>query len=172
MKRVLLPVFLILSLVLTACSAIATPPPPSTAAQDDLQPFDQTQDKPAPVSTESISPSNDSAMRIDQQGAIIIEITPLNLHAPTDPIEFSVVMTTHSIDLSMDLATLSTLTTDTSVSVDATLWDAPLGGHHVAGKLIFPSTKDGKLILEGATKLTLTIINVDASSRIFEWEIE
>jgi len=158
MKRLLIPALLILSLVLGACSATVTPLP------SDLQ--------PAPDSGESASPANDSAIRIDEQGAIIIEITPLNLTSPTDTFEFDVVMTTHSIDLSMDLATLSTLTTDTGVSVESTLWDAPLGGHHVEGKLIFPATKDGKPILEGATKLTLTIINVDAPTRIFEWELK
>ena len=148
MKRILLPAFLILSLALSACSATAAPL--------------QTDPEPAPVSTQSSSPSNNSAKRIDQQGAIIIEITPLNLDSAADTFEFDIVMTTHSIDLSMDLATLSTITTDTGVSVDAALWDAPLGGHHVEGKLIFPSAKDGKSILEGATKLTLTIVNVDA----------
>jgi len=156
MKRILLPALLTLSLVLAACSA--------TVAQNDPQ--------PAPVSGESSSPSNDSAMRIDEQGEIIFEITPLNLDSPTETFEFDVVMTTHSIDLSMDLATLSTLTTDTGVSVESTLWDAPRGGHHVEGKLIFPATKDGKSILEGATKLTLTITNVDAPTRIFEWELK
>ncbi len=158
MKRILLPALLILSLVLSACSAISTPP--------------QTDPQPDSVSTDSSSPSNDSAMRIDQQGAIIFEITPLNLDAPTDTLEFYVTLTTHSIDLSMDLAPLSTLTTDTGVSVESTLWDAPRGGHHVEGKLIFPATKDGKSILEGATKLTLTITNVDAPTRIFEWELK
>ena len=158
MKRILLPAILILSLVLSACSASSTPP--------------QTDPQPDAVTTDSSSPSNDSAMRIDQQGTIIFEITPLNLDAPTDTLEFDIVMTTHSIDLIMDLATLATLTTDTGVSVESTLWDAPLGGHHVEGKLIFPTTKDGKPILEGATKLTLTIINVDAPTRIFEWELK
>ena len=158
MKRILLPAILILSLVLSACSATSTP------LQNDPQ--------SDAVSTDSSSPSNDSAMRIDQQGAIIVEITPLNLDSSTDIFEFDVVMTTHSIDLIMDLATLATLTTDTGISVESTLWDAPLGGHHVEGKLIFPATKDGKPILEGATKLTLTIINVDAPSRVFEWELK
>ena len=158
MKRILLPVFLTLSIVLTACSATSTPL--------------QTGTQPDSVPTESSSPSNDSATRTDQQGAIIFEITPLNLDAPTDTLEFDVVLTTHSIDLSMDLAALSTLTTDTGVSVDATLWDAPLGGHHVEGTLIFPSMKDNKSILEGATRLTLTIVNVDAPTRIFEWELK
>ena len=158
MKRILLPAILNLSLVLSACSATSTPL--------------QTDPQPDSVSTNSSSPTHDSAMRIDQQGAIIFEITPLNLDAPTDTFEFDVVMTTHSIDLIMDLATLATLTTDTGVSVESSLWDAPLGGHHVEGKLIFPTTKDGKPILEGATKLTLTIINVDAPTRIFEWELK
>lgn len=158
MKRHLVPALLTFSLVLAACSATVTPLP--------------TNPQSALVSTESASPANDSAIRIDEQGAIIIEITPLNLASPTDTFEFDVVMTTHSIDLSMDLATLSTLTTDTGVSVESTLWDAPLGGHHVEGKLIFPATKNGKPILEGATKLTLTIINVDAPARIFEWDLK
>ena len=158
MKRIILPALLTLSLVLAACSATSTPL--------------QTDPQPAPVSTESSSPSNDSATRTDEQGAIIFEITPLNLDAPTDTFEFDVVMDTHSIDLSMDLATLSTLTTDTGISVESTLWDAPLGGHHVEGKLIFPATKDGNPILEGATKLTLTILNVDAPTRVFEWELK
>ena len=81
-------------------------------------------------------------------------------------------MNTHTIDLSMDLATLATLHTDTGVSLVSTLWDAPRGGHHVEGKLIFPATQNGKPILESATKLTLTIINVDAPTRVFEWELK
>ncbi|HUE99093.1 MAG TPA: hypothetical protein VMN99_07545 [Anaerolineales bacterium] len=166
MKRLLIPALLILSLVLAACSATVTPLP------SDLQPAPVSTQGPDAVSEESASPANVSATRIDEQGAIIIEISPLNLASPTDTFEFDVVMTTHSIDLSMDLATLSTLTTDTGVSVESTLWDAPLGGHHVEGKLIFPATKDGKPILKGATKLTLTIINVDAPTRIFEWDLK
>ena len=97
MKRILLPALLILTLILTACSATSTlrqaqdnaPLPPSTTAQN----------KPDSVSTETASPSNDSATRIDQQGAIIFEITPLNLDTPMDTLEFDVALTTHSIDL-------------------------------------------------------------------------
>jgi hypothetical protein len=109
---------------------------------------------------------------MDDQGAIIFEITPLNLDQSVDTIEFNVVLTTHSIDLSLDLAATATLSTDPGVSVNSTLWDAPRGGHHVEGKLIFPATKDGQSILDGATKLTLTITNVDAPTRIFEWELK
>lgn len=158
MKRLIIPLLLILTLTITACSA-ASPLLPSQPQAD-------------PVSTESLSPELAYATRMDDQGAIIFEVTPLNLDQPGESLEFNIVLTTHSIDLSMDLAATATFTTDTGVSINSTLWDAPRGGHHVEGKLIFPATEDGKSILEGATKLTLTIINVDAPARIFEWELK
>ncbi len=158
MKRLMIPILPILTLVITACSATGTPP--------------QTDPQPAPASTESASPEFDSAARMDDQGAIIFEITPLNLDQTLDPFEFNVILTTHSVDLGMDLASTATLTTDTGVRVNSTLWDAPRGGHHVEGKLVFPATLDGKSILDGATKLTLTIVNVDAPTRIFEWDLK
>lgn len=151
MKRLCISALLILTPILTACSATATP------LQIDPQPS---------------SALSDSATRVDEQGAIVIEITPLNPSPSTDTLEFDVVMNTHSIDLNMDLATLSTLTTDTGIALPATIWDAPRGGHHVEGKLIFPSKKDGNSILEGASRLELTIINVEAPSRVFEWELK
>ena len=158
MRRFLFHALLTLSLALAACSAIATPL--------------QTDPQPAPASTEIASPEFDSTTSVDQQGAITVDVTPLNLGAPTETLEFEVVMNTHSIDLSMDLATLATLTIDTGTTIQASLWDAPRGGHHVSGKLIFPAMKDGKSILEGASKLTLTIVDVDAPSRVFEWELK
>lgn len=158
MKRLLSPALLILTLILTACSGTTTSP------QTDLE--------PAPASTNDSPPSFDSVTRMDDQGAIIFEVTPLNLDQSVDPLQFNVILTTHSIDLGMDLSATATLSTDTGISVNSTLWDAPRGGHHVEGKLIFPATKDDKSILEGATKLTLTITNVDAPTRIFEWELK
>lgn len=165
MKRFVLPIVLTLTLMLAACV-------PSQTNTDQLNP------QPASVSTESTAPSGSEAstsadlIRSDQQGAITVVVTPLNLDNPADQLKFDVALETHSVDLSMDLATLATLTTDTGITVPATLWDAPRGGHHVAGKLIFPVTKDGKSILDGVTRLTLTILNVDAPSRVFEWELK
>ena len=159
MKRLIIPALMILTFVITACSAISSPLP--------------TQPQPDSVSTEPASPEFDSATRMDDQGAIIFEVTPLNLDSATaESLEFSIVLTTHSIDLSMDLAATATLSTDTGISVNSTLWDAPRGGHHVEGKLFFPVTVDGKSIFDGAAKLTLTITDVDAPTRTFEWELK
>jgi hypothetical protein len=71
----------------------------------------------------------------------------------------------------MDLMTLTTLTTDTGLTLKPTLWDAPQGGHHVEGTLSFPATQDGKAILKGIKQLTLTISNVDNATRVFEWDL-
>jgi hypothetical protein len=158
MKKLIIPILLLLTLAITACSAVS-PSLPSQSQAD-------------PGSTESTSPELASATRMDTQGAIIFEVTPLNLDQTSESLEFNIVLTTHSIDLSMDLASTATLITDTGISVNSTLWDAPRGGHHVQGKLIFPATQDGKSILEGATKLTLTISNVDAPTRTFDWELK
>jgi hypothetical protein len=102
---------------------------------------------------------------------VTLVVTPLNLNNPGQTLDFDVAMETHSVDLSMDLAALSTLTTDAGRSVPATRWDAPLGGHHVAGKLSFPATVDGMPLLEGVTKLTLIVRDVDAPERAFVWEL-
>ena len=153
MKRFLLPLLLTVVLILSACSA-ATP----------------TSDQTAPSTGNETSASADLT-RSDGQGTVTVEVTPLNLNVPAETLEFDVLMDTHSVELSMDLAKLATLTTDTGITVQATTWDAPRGGHHVEGKLIFPATQDGKTILDNASKLTLTLTDVDAPSRVFEWPI-
>jgi hypothetical protein len=86
---------------------------------------------------------------MDEQGAVAVEVKPVNLTNPGE----------------------ATLTTDTGKTVQASQWDAPSGGHHVSGKLIFPASLDGKSFLEGAKKLTLTIKDLDAPERVFSWDL-
>jgi hypothetical protein len=147
-----------IALFLAACSPAAPTPVPAPV-------------QPTSAATEPLITGTDLA-RSDAQGAVTVSVTPLNLSVPSDQLEFDIALETHSVDLSMDLATLSTLTTDTGLTIQATIWDAPRGGHHVQGKLIFPATQDGKPILEGTRKLTLTITNVDAPTRVFEWQLQ
>ena len=157
MKYSALLVFLIALLTLTACSSASS--------------TEQTPPQTTSISTEPASSADDSTTRVDEQGAVTIAVTPLNLDPSANTLEFDVSLNTHSVDLSMDLATLSTLVSDTGITVQATLWDARRGGHHVSGKLIFPATKDGKSVLEGARKLTLVIIDIDTASGAYEWEL-
>ena len=121
---------------------------------------------PAPAA--QAAPAQDLA-RADEQGAVTVAVTPLNLNKPGQTLDFEVAMNTHSVDLSMDLSALATLTTDAGRTVRATGWDAPKGGHHVSGRLSFPASVDGAPLLKGAKKLTLTLQNVDAPERTFTW---
>ena len=107
----------------------------------------------------------------DEQGAVSVAITPVGLRADVPTLDFEIAMDTHSVDLSMDLAALATLTTDNGRSVTAMLWDAVPGGHHVSGVLSFPAMVEGTAVLDGASSLTLTIRNVDAPERAFTWTL-
>ena len=126
--------------------------------------------KSQPKSTQSQS-GVDDLVRTDNQGAVTFSVQPLNLDFPSDCLNFEVSMNTHSVDLSMDLATIATLTTDNGNSVQGISWDGPRGGHHVSGTLSFPSSNAEKPILDGATKLTLTINNIAAPERVFTWDL-
>jgi hypothetical protein len=148
-----------------ACSPLATEqvildqPAPSGEGQPDQ-------------SEAGIAPTWDQATQMDEQGAVVVEATPLNLNTQDSTMEFEIVLDTHSVDLSMDLSQLAILTTDAGITVNATRWDAPRGGHHVTGKLLFPSIVDGKFILDGANSITLQIRDVDSSLREFVWRMQ
>lgn len=113
----------------------------------------------------------DGEVQLDEQGFVEVAVTPLNLNTSDETLNFNVGLNTHSVDLSMDLAPLATLEADNGLGVQAILWDAPRGGHHVSGVLSFPSIADGAKLLEGASHLTLTIHNVDAPERSFTWSL-
>lgn len=165
MKRFALPLLLILSLFLAACSTAM----PAVQAEPPTAPVSPTGSGPS--SANDANASSDLTQS-DEQGLVTVEVTPLNLDDPADQLEFDIALNTHSIDLSMDLATLAILTTDTGITIQPTAWDAPRGGHHVEGKLVFPTMKDGKSLLEGTAKITLTIIDLDVPSRVFEWDLK
>lgn len=107
----------------------------------------------------------------DTQGAVTVAVTPENLDNPGDTLIFDVSMNTHTVDLSMNLSQLAVLTTDTGKTVEAIGWDAKMGGHHVNGKLSFPLNSGGESFLDGAGKITLTIMSVDAAARTFTWQV-
>lgn len=166
MRPVLLPLILAALLFLSACS-------PATPAQPPVQ--TATGSPPASARTESVptaaTPAGQPATLVDQQGAVIVEVTPLNLDQTGQTLDFQVSMNTHSVDLSMDLTALATLETDTGLQVGAVAWDGPSGGHHVSGTLSFPAMIEGKPLFEGASQFTLTIRSVDAEARVFTWDI-
>ena len=177
MKPVYILCIFILVLLLAACSTAT----PATLSQPAVQPEATSPAQPStqPVGASPTQPSQPVGQAImqlpersDAQGAVEVVVKPLNLGRSEETLKFDVSLNTHSVNLSMNLATLSTLTTDTGKTVQAIQWDAPVGGHHVAGTLAFPMNVDGKPLLDGASKLTLTIKNVDAPERSFVWDLK
>ena len=123
------------------------------------------------TATPTGQPDQDLA-RTDAQGAVEVNVKPrVWSRDPGGTIEFEITMDTHSVDLSMNLAALSTLETEMGVSLPALGWTGG-SGHHVEGGLTFPaSPPDGRSLLEGAAFLVLTIRDVDAPARVFQWNL-
>ena len=170
------PLFLFPSLLLSSLAACS-----SAAQTPDTEPFIVTGGAPtANALTETLptnrpaaaSPAADQTLaRADSQASVEFVVTPLNLSAPGETLDFDVSLNTHSVDLSWDLATQSVLSTDTGLEVKGASWPVG-GGHHYEGTLSFPSkTADGKLLLDGAKKLTLTVRDAATPERVFEWEL-
>ncbi|HAL15186.1 MAG TPA: hypothetical protein DCP32_00085 [Anaerolineaceae bacterium] len=173
MKNLIKPVvlfILIVSLTLTACTASPVAAPTEVPTRAPTTPSLPTS-APEPTPVNQTAPEESGLEREDAQGNVVVIVTPLNLDLPSDTLDFDIALDTHSVDLKMDLTALAELTTDTGLSVKAVKWDAPMGGHHVAGTLSFPAIIDGAPLLEGVTTLTLTLLNVDVPERTFTWQI-
>jgi hypothetical protein len=114
-----------------------------------------------------------SGTQVDAQGAVEVAITPQgDRFADTGRLVFEVAMNTHSVDLSMDLAQLATLETDTGLVLPAAAWSGG-AGHHVTGYLEFDLPQgDGFDQLARAGRWLLTLRGVDAEARHFEWSRE
>lgn len=156
-QKFIRPFVIVLAIVLAACAS-ASPTPAAQTAN-------------APATDNDATNAGSDLARADAQGSVEFVVIPLNLASPGETLEFEVVMDTHSVELSWDLGAQSTLTTDAGLEVTGLSW--PVGnGHHVEGKLAFPAkTTDGKLLLEGAKKLTLTIRDAGAPERVFVWAL-
>lgn len=123
---------------------------------------------------EQIAPQLETSLGTltDEQGAVSVAVTPLDLAAADgETLAFEVSMNTHSVDLSMELAALATLTTNDGRQVAATVWDAQPGGHHVTGVLYFPALVEGAPVLDEASQIILIIRDVDVPERVFTWQI-
>ena len=165
---------LMAALVMAACAAPTTTSSPAVPAGPTTQSA-AAQTTPTVASPPASAAQNDTSedlTRSDGQGAVIVKVKPLNLNNPGETLDFDIVLETHSVDLNMDFAALATLTADNGRSVPAATWDGPSGGHHVEGKLLFPTNESGAPVLEGTTRLTLTLRNIDAPERTFTWNLQ
>ncbi len=90
-----------------------------------------------------------SGTRTSDAGGVTVEVDWLGVSAG---LVFRVSMNTHSVGLDgYDLRQLAVLRVNGTQEVTPVSWDAPLGGHHRSGTLVFPATAaDGNLNDGGA----------------------
>ncbi|MDO9216477.1 MAG: hypothetical protein Q7U14_04345 [Lacisediminimonas sp.] len=78
------------------------------------------------------------ATQSSSEQGVTVQVTAKSIGLPGNQWEFSVVLDTHSADLSDDLVQSATLTTDNGRTFKPAGWlGAPPGGHHREGVLAF-----------------------------------
>ncbi|MBI4769344.1 MAG: hypothetical protein HY784_02745 [Chloroflexi bacterium] len=172
------PFFILLALatlILGACSAPGAdgPSAPATLPPPRAETVTRPPDNAPPPAAETLpaQPAAADLARSDAQGMVEFVVTPLNLNAPAETLDFDVSMDTHSVNVGWDLAALSTLSTDAGLAVQGVSWPVG-GGQHYEGTLTFPAkTAGGRALLEGAKTVTLAIREAGAPERMFMWEL-
>ncbi len=154
---------------LAGCSSKEYPAPPSADAV--VAAFSGSQ----PGDSGGGPAGSAGAARRNSGGSVTIDVTWENPQQTDGALTFSVAMDTHSVELDgYDLAKLAVLRNDRGQEVKPRRWDAPPGGHHRSGVLIFPSSDgSGKPIVGSGTKAVELVIRgvAGVEERVLRWEI-
>lgn len=132
---------------------------------------------PAPTATGSAQgasasnvPNSDAGAAFAAQtvegGSVTVKVTPLKMKINA-PLEFDIVMDTHSVDLAGDMLKAVILRDDSGMEFTPTAWNGPGGGgHHREGKIKFaPLTMSTK-------SLTLVVKNIaGVPERVYKWDV-
>ena len=147
MKYLLLTIILIIVTGLIAACNTAAVQPETAQSQSDASSLFTTQS--------------------NNERAVTVEVTPLNLPQGGSTLDFEVAFETHSVDLGFDPAAISILRDDQGREYPAVAWEgAGPGGHHRSGVLRFE-------LPEPATKFIEVIIHDVAGvpERVFQWNL-
>ncbi len=105
--------------------------------------------------------------RTDDQSAVTVTVTPLDISFASKEWKFSVVIDTHSVELDQDMAKVAVLADDQGKEHLPVLWQgAEAGGHHREGVLIFDAVAPFPKFVE----LRIKDIGTPATS-LFRWDI-
>ncbi|MFA5827651.1 MAG: hypothetical protein WC839_04135 [Candidatus Paceibacterota bacterium] len=104
--------------------------------------------------------------KVDIQGTVTIEITPIEFSSEVSEWKFNVGLNTHSLELDQDMTKVSALFDENGKEYKPIRWEGSVsGGHHREGILIFKS------IIPMPKFIELKIIDIDAPVRSFVWDI-
>src|SRR3990167_448589 len=118
-----------------------------------------TKQKETPLSLDS---------QINSEGAVEVEVTPLEISNASDLWQFKIVLNTHSVELGQDLAAVVELFDDKGNAYQPLSWEgAPPGGHHREGVLSF------RPLAPRPSSILLVINNIgEVPERKFVWGVK
>lgn len=121
----------------------------------------------APLAAMAQASPDATATQSSSDRGVTVKVTPKSIGSPDSRWEFSVVLDTHSADLSDDLTQSATLTTDDGRTLKPVSWiGAAPGGHHRQGVLAFDVAAPRPSAIE------LSITRPDESApRTFRWQL-
>lgn len=102
----------------------------------------------------------------DDQAAVNVTVTPLELSPQAKEWKFDVGMNTHSVTLDQDMLKVAILLDDRGNEYKPLLWEGdPAGGHHREGVLVFSS------IISAPKSVELKISGIGGVERSFIWRL-
>ncbi len=125
-----------------------------------------TANQPGVAQAQSNAPT--FTMQSNNEQAVGVDVTPLNLPQGGPSLDFEVAFNTHSVDLSFDPAAISVLRDDAGREYPAIAWEgAGPGGHHRSGVLRFK-------VPDYATDFIEVVMHDVAGvpERVFHWSLK
>ena len=107
------------------------------------------------------------APQTNSEGAVEVEVTPIEISDTSDLRQFKIVLNTHSVELDQDLTKSTLLFDNKRNQYEPLSWDgAPPGGHHREGVLTF------RPVSPQPSSIELVIKDVDGiKERKFSWNL-
>jgi len=107
------------------------------------------------------------APQTNSEGAVEVEVTPIEISDTSDSWQFKIVLNTHSVELDQDLTKSTLLFDNKRNQYEPLSWDgAPPGGHHREGVLTF------RPVSPQPSSIELVIKDVDGiKERKFSWNL-
>ena len=102
--------------------------------------------------------------KTDDQLAVTVTVSPLDISLQSKEWKFDIVMSTHSVELDQDMTRATVLVDDSGKEYSPVKWEgAPAGGHHREGVLSFAP------VTPYPQHLTLNIKDIGDVQRSFSW---
>ncbi len=105
--------------------------------------------------------------KTDNQAAVSITVTSIDISSQSKEWKFDIVMDTHSVELDQDMTESAVLIDGQDKEYKPIGWEGPSGGHHREGVLVFDPIEPMPKYIE------LKIKNIGGvTERLFKWNIE